>query len=108
MTEVLPGRPTAAKVIVLKPTAVRPESDQMLAPRTGTLNGRVVVLLGNVKANANEVLNQVERRLRERYEPAEIVRLGKPSASGSAERLLHPEEYQRLLSADIVITALGD
>ena len=108
MSEAEPGRAAAEKVVVLNPTAVRPDSRQMLAPRTGTLNGRVVVLLGNVKANADEVLNQVERRLREQYDPAAIIRLGKPSASGSAERLLLPEEYQQLLNADVLITALGD
>lgn len=96
------------EIVVLRPTTVRRAADQMLAPRSGTLNGRVVALLDNVKANADRLLDRVELRLRERYEPAEVLRFAKSSASGPMDRHLLPEEYEKLLNADVVITALGD
>ncbi|MBI3965361.1 MAG: hypothetical protein HY329_06970 [Chloroflexi bacterium] len=108
MEELRYDSPDGDYVVVLKPTTRRRDSDQMLAPRPSTLNGRVVALLDNVKANADEVLNQIERRLCERFESVEIVRLGKSSASNSAERMLPPGDYAKLLDADAVVTALGD
>lgn len=95
----------AEKIAVLDPVGdVRPP-DRRLTTRRSTLDGANVRLLDNTKPNANHLLEQVGRRLQERYKLASLERLDKWKATHPAS----PEVFATLQrEADLVIVALGD
>ena len=97
-------------LVILDPAVEANPDAGTLAPRPvdrgrgETLNGLRVGLLDNVKAGADVFLDRVEARVRERYQPAEIVRHTKPQAGQPCP----PAFFEHLATCDVVINAFGD
>lgn len=90
---------------VLNPTGQANVPEVAMAPRLDSLEGKVVGLLDNTKANADVFLSRVEELLREKFRVAEIIRWRKPTASRAM-----PDRVLEQLTArcDLVINAFGD
>ncbi len=97
-------------LVILDPAVQADPEAGTLAPRPvdrgkgETLNGLRVGLLDNVKAGVDVFLDRIEERIRERYQPAEIVRCTKPQAGQPCP----PALFGRLAACDVVINAFGD
>ncbi len=74
-----------------------------LAPRLDTFSGKTVGLWANMKLNAVELLDQVERVLRSRYALASVVR-----GSYSPARVMRTNEWPRVDECDVVVLTHGD
>lgn len=72
-----------AKIVVLEPVAEPRPVIRELAPRPDTLAGKRVGFLSNTRPNVGELLQAIERRLRERFDSARFVHRGKPIARGA-------------------------
>ena len=94
-----------ARVSMLDPTSPPLPVDARMAERPDTLNGKVLGLLDNHKLNANNLLDDIERLLSERYEFAEVVRTFKPDVSRPAPSDTLDELIEQ---CDVVVTAIGD
>ncbi len=94
-----------ARVSMLDPTSPPLPVDASMAERPDTLNGKVLGLLDNHKLNANNLLDDIEQLLSERYEFAEVVRSFKPDVSRPAPSGTLDEIIEQ---CDVVVTAIGD
>jgi hypothetical protein len=82
--------------------ATRPKGQ---AARPATLDGAVVGLLSNGKANGMALLEAVVAQLRERYPIRDTLAFTK----GSVSIPPRSEDFERLVrEANVVITAIGD
>jgi len=87
------------------PTADETGGSPVLAERPRSLTGARVVLLDNGKWNSDRLLDGVEALLRAEQQPAEIIRLKKPTFTKPAPSNLIDELARK---ADVVITSIGD
>lgn len=90
---------------LVDPTDRPKPREHRAAPRLATLNGKRAGLLDNHKANADALLEEVERLLAERFELAGVTWVHKFIYSREATR----EELDGLAErCDFVVTAVGD
>ena len=75
------------------------------APRTATLDGKVITLLDISKAKGDHLLDRLEELLRERARPKAIVRKKKPTFARPAPDGLRQEIVG---ATDVLIEALAD
>lgn len=95
---------TVRTVRVYNPTAEETDSQDALAPRFGSLDGKVIGLLNNTKDRTEIIFDEVETRLKERFPGVEIRHYRKESVSGA-----RPEMFAEIKrDCDGVVTALGD
>lgn len=77
------------ELIVLDPTTSPVPVEVTMAPRPGTLDGKVMGLLDNAKSNAGRVLDLVGEIIATKYNLAGVVRKRKANASqGASEAML--------------------
>ena len=95
---------TERTLTVLNPTGRARYNDAPLANRRETLDGAVVGLLDNVKANASYFLDRVEERLRQDFQIRGFVRRVKPTAS----KAVPDDQFRDLARVDALVTAFGD
>ena len=91
-------------IIVLDPTAQSETALPSYAPLLPALEGRRIGILDNRKANADRLLDEVERILCSRYAVQAWVRVRKTDFSRPAAPTLLAE----LSSSDLVVTGVGD
>ena len=91
-------------ITVVNPTSQGEAAVQRLAPPLPSLEGRLVGLLDNGKANSDRLLERIEAILRERHGVREFIRRRKPDFSRPAPPALLAE----LSACDALITATGD
>ncbi len=90
---------------LVSPLVPHDGSSPSLAPRRASLDGAVVGLLANSKANSGEILELVAAELLARHGVAGVVRVMKPHPSVPAD----DASLRRLVEqADVVVTAIGD
>jgi hypothetical protein len=89
---------------MLDPTARPGAQAGTLAPRTRSLQGATVGLLNNSKRNSDLLLEAIGCELREHYGVAEVIELGKPSASYVVSAQLQSD----LARCHAIITGVGD
>ena len=94
-----------AGMVILNPTSPPLPVDARLATRPRDLNGKVLGLLNNSKANAAALLDEVGVLLSERYEFAKVIKSSKPNASTPC-----PEAIVKELASncDVLVTSNGD
>ncbi|OGA53873.1 MAG: hypothetical protein A3F74_26180 [Betaproteobacteria bacterium RIFCSPLOWO2_12_FULL_62_58] len=90
-------------ILVYDPRAVARKSQDALAQRLPTLDGRVIGLLNNTKDLVDELLGEVKELLKKDYPSAEFRHFRKQSVSG-----LTPDLLGQVAKCDVVITAVGD
>ena len=91
-------------VRVYNPTADETDSQDALARRFDSLDGKVIGLLNNTKDRTEIIFDVVEARLKERFPGVEVRHYRKESVSGA-----RPEMFAAIKSeCDGVVTALGD
>lgn len=92
-------------ILVLDPTAKANVPEREMAPRVGSLEGKVVGFLHNFKPNADLVLERIEEVLSARFALKEVVRRRKSDAASGA-----PQEILDDLAGacDLVINGVGD
>jgi hypothetical protein len=93
------------------PVLVNPLDERVLqqgvaAPRLGSMDGKVVLLLDISKPGGSHFLDEVERLLKQRFGVSRIIRETKPTFSKPAPS----EVIDRVIRAncDAVIEALAD
>ena len=96
---------TNTRLQVLDPTVEPIPADAVVAPRPGTLDGKVVGLLANGKHNAQELLDLVQQLLADRFEFGGVVSRNKGNASRPCPADILDEMAEQ---CDVVITASGD
>lgn len=74
------------------------------APRLSKLQGRTIALLDISKPGGSVFLDRLERRLKERYGVANVIREMKPTFSKPAPATV----IEKIRGADAVIEALAD
>jgi hypothetical protein len=89
---------------MLDPTGKHGAQAGTLAPRTRSLEGATVGLLNNSKRNSDLLLEAIGCELKEHYGVAEVIELGKPSAS----YVVSPEMQKDLARCHVIITGVGD
>jgi len=90
---------------VLSPILEPGKAAQPLADRVQTLDGKRVAILWNNRTHGEKLLDRVHEHLKDKYEPAEIIRTkknyhGEPMTAEMLEELTK--------SVDVVITGVGD
>ncbi|MEE8290126.1 MAG: hypothetical protein V3R80_01485 [Candidatus Tectomicrobia bacterium] len=93
------------RVIVLDPREETAPVATALAPRLTSLDGKVVGLFSNRKANARELLHQVVELVGARYKLAGVVYIEKETHRRVAAPAILNELAQR---CDVVIAASAD
>ena len=90
--------------VIVDPTDERVPLRRTLAPRTGTIKGRVA-LLDIAKPRGDVLINRLEEHLAERLPEIEIRKFRKPTFTKPA-----PEDLRRRIAteASFVIEALAD
>jgi hypothetical protein len=88
---------------VLDPTSRPRVAEHSLAPRRGSLAGKTIGFLSNRKANADLLLDCLEKEFRGRLGDFSVVKTGKGAASAAPEDVM-----ARLRGCDAVVTALAD
>ena len=93
------------RMVILDPTSPPLPVDARLAARPTDLNGKVLGLLNNSKANAAALLDEVGELLSERYKFAKVIKGSKPNACRPC-----PEDIVKdfASSCDVLITSNGD
>ena len=96
---------TRTGMVILNPTSPPLPVDAKLATRPKDLNGKVLGLLNNSKANAAALLDEVGELLSQRYQFAKVIKSSKPNASTPC-----PEAIVKELAAscDVLVTSNGD
>jgi hypothetical protein len=94
-----------AGMVILDPTLPPLPVSARLATRPMDLNGKVLGLLDNTKANAAALLHEVGALLAERYEFAKVIKGSKPNASTPCPDHIVKEFAS---SCDVLITSNGD
>jgi len=97
--------PNAAKrkVLVLEPVAEAGGTQDRLARRLPTLDGKVIGLLNNTKDLVDVLLGEVKNLLQHDFPGARFRDFRKESVSGAGAELL-----EQVATCDAVVTALGD
>jgi hypothetical protein len=96
--------PGEAKTILLyEPDAEEGGSQDVLARRLLTLDGKVVGLLDNTKDLVDTLLDEVKNLLQKDFPKAEFRFFRKESVSGAA-----PELLELIADCDAVVGAVGD
>ena len=90
-------------ILLYEPIAEEGKSQDMLARRLSTLDGKVVGLLNNTKDLADTLLDEVKNLLQEDFPKAEFRFFRKESVSGAA-----PELLEEIAACDAVVGAVGD
>jgi hypothetical protein len=88
---------------VLDPTSEAVVEPGQRAARLDSLDGKRIGLYQNGKLNARELMDQVERLVRERYQVTEIVR-----GSYDAGRVMRAEEWEGVERCDAILLTHGD
>ncbi len=96
---------TKTRMVILDPTSPPLPVDARLATRPADLNGKVLGLLNNSKANAAALLDEVGELLSERYEFAKVIKGSKPNASTPCPEHIVKEFAS---SCDVLVTSNGD
>ena len=96
---------TMTRLQVLDPTVTPIPEHAVIAPRPDTLDGTVIGLLANGKANSVEILELVQEILADRFEFKTIVAKNKGNASRPCPADLLQEMADQ---CDVVITSSGD
>ena len=91
------------KVMVYDPTADEGNSQDSVAPRLASLDGKVIGLLDNTKDLVDTLLNEVQTLLAKDFPGAEFRYFRKDSVSGAPPGLL-----EQVAQCDAVVTAIGD
>jgi hypothetical protein len=91
-------------ITVVNPTSQSAAEALRLAPPLSSLEGGLVGLLDNGKANSDRLLDRIEAILREHYGVREFIRRQKADFSRPAPPALLAE----LSACDAIITATGD
>jgi hypothetical protein len=91
-------------ITVVNPTSQSEPEALRLAPPLLSLDGCLVGLLDNGKANSDRLLGRIEAILRERHGVREFVLRRKPDFSRPAPAAL----LRELSACDAIITAIGD
>ena len=91
-------------ITVINPTSQSEPEALRLAPPVPSLDGCLVGVLNNGKANSDRLLGRIEAILRERYGVRELLWRQKPDFSRPAP----PELLRELSACDAIITATGD
>ena len=99
-TETVPGTGT---ITILSPVSVVRPTERPMAPRPAKLDGVTIALIDNAKHNFDQFLDEVERRLSERYQFAGVVRKRKPTATQPADFLGDLAEQ-----CQVAVNGLGD
>jgi len=89
---------------MLDPTSRPGVKASTLAPRARSLQGAAVGLLNNSKRNSDLLLEAIGEELKQRYGVAEVIELGKPSAS----IVVSPKLQEDLARCHVIITGVGD
>jgi hypothetical protein len=95
---------TPMPITVMNPTGQSEAETLRPAPPLPPLDGRLVGLLDNGKANSDRLLGRIEQILRERHGVRECIRRQKPDFSRPAPAAL----LRELRACDAIITATGD
>ena len=90
-------------VLLCDPVADEGDEQDALAPRSSTLQGRVIGLLDNTKPRVDTLLDEVRTRLGTDFPKAEFRYFRKESVSGAGAGLM-----EELANCDAVVTAVGD
>ncbi len=90
-------------VVVYDPTAEEDTSQDKLALRLASLDGKVVGLLDNTKDLVDTLLNEVQVLLQKDFPKAEFRYFRKDSVSGAPPGLL-----DQVAQCNAVVTAIGD
>jgi hypothetical protein len=88
---------------VLNPTADSRAQELPLARRNGDLRGKTIGFLNNRKANADLLLENVEKILRARFGDFTVVKGEKNAAMAAPEKVMN-----RLSLCDVAVFAIGD
>jgi hypothetical protein len=97
------GNSEKRTVLVYDPTALEGTSQEALAPRPPSLDGKVVGLLDNTKDLVDTLLNEVQVLLQKDFPKAEFRYFRKDSVSGAPPGLM-----DKVASCHVVVTAVGD
>ena len=97
------SNPERRTVLVYDPTAEEGTSQDKLALRLASLDGKVVGLLDNTKDLVDTLLNEVQVLLQKDFPHAEFRFFRKESVSGAA-----PELLEEIAACDAVVGAVGD
>lgn len=93
------------RLVILDPTVGPVSRPVRMAPRLDTLEGKVIGLLDNSKANSDHFLAYLQETLRRQHGVAEFLPRQKRGASGVTPAELLDELAGR---CDAVVTAVGD
>ena len=99
-----PGVTQKRTVWVYDPTADENTSQEKLAPRLATLDGKTIGLLDNSKDLSDKLLDEVRALLLKDFPNAQFRTFRKDSAGAPAPTAIDSE----LATCDAVVTALGD
>ncbi|MCG8542710.1 MAG: hypothetical protein MJE12_00740 [Alphaproteobacteria bacterium] len=91
-------------VRVYNPAAEETGTQDALAPRFGSLDGKVIGLLNNTKDRTDVIFDVVEAHLKDRFPTVEVRHYRKESVSGMRPDMLAAIKAD----CDGVVTALGD
>lgn len=88
---------------VFDPTSAPRVTELPLAARSGSLTGKTIGFLSNRKANADLLVESIERQLRARLGDFAVVKGDKGAAVPTPDGVM-----QRLRCCDAVVTAIAD
>lgn len=94
---------TRRTALVYEPSADEGSGQDALAPRSASLDGRVIGLLNNTKDLADVLLDEVRKVLQREFPGAKFRDFRKQSVSGAA-----PDLMEELAACDALVTAIGD
>ena len=94
---------TTEAIQVLDPTSAPIIEPGDLAPRLDSLTGKRIGLYANFKLNAEELLDDCQELLTERFKVKDFVR-----GRYDAGRVMRPEEWEGIEDCDAVILTHGD
>jgi hypothetical protein len=97
------GNATSGSTFFYDPVGDVEEQRHAIAPRSDTLNGKVIGLLDNTKHFADVLLNDVKELLLKEFPQARFRLFRKQSVSGA-----DTETIRQLALCHAVVTALGD
>ena len=97
------GNTNQRTVKVFDPTADEETSQDKLAVRLASLDGKVIGLLDNTKDLVDTLLNEVQVLLQKEFPKAEFRYFRKDSVSGAPPGLL-----DQVAQCNAVVTAIGD
>jgi hypothetical protein len=90
-------------VEVLDPTSTPRTAEGTLAVRSGSLTGKTLGFLSNGKANAELLLESIEREVRVKFGDFTVVKAAKSPSTAAPDLVM-----ERLRRCDVVVTAIAD